>query len=136
MTQFVVTDAKITINAVNLSAWIIEHDLPREQELQDKTAYGATTRTFMPGLLNHSFTITGLQDYAGGGPDATLSALFGNTGFAINVKSTSAANSATNPEMQGNYVLETYNPMSGKIGERATFSATFKPAGALTRATA
>lgn len=136
MAVFVLTDAKITVNSVNLSPWIVEHNLPQEQELQDKTVYGSTTRQFMPGLKNHSLTITGLQDYAAGGPDATIAALWGNAGFAINVKATSAVNGSTNPEMQGSYVLENYNPMSGKIGERATFTATFKPAGVLTRATA
>ena len=135
MAIFVNTDSKIVVNSINLSGWITGHDLPREADMHDKTTFGQTTHIFTSGLLNHGFTIEGLQDYGAGGPDATLNALLGAAAFAVTAKASSGTTTTTNPEYQGNFVLEHYDPMSGKIGELAKFTASFKPAGALTRAT-
>lgn len=129
------TDSRVLVNAVNLSAFMLSHDLPQNVEAQDATAFTKTTREFKPGLRVHTLTLEFFQDFAAGGPDATLSALIGAAAFAINLRTSSAAISATNPEYQGQYILENYNPMSGRIGEMQKCSATFRPAGPLTRAT-
>ena len=135
MATQVLTDSKVTFNSVNLSAWLVSHDLPRQVEAQDASKMTDTTRNYKPGLMNHDLTLEFLQDFGAGGPDATISPLIGNAGFAVNLKTSSAANATTNPEMQGNYIIESYNPMSGKIGELQKCTVKLKPAGALTRAT-
>lgn len=139
MATLVMTDAYISVNAVNLSSWCRSLTLNYEAEMLDDTAFGTTgTRSNRPGLKNWSIDAEFLQDYAGGAVDATLFPLVGAVPFAIEIRPTSAAVGATNPKFTGNAVLETYPPLSGEVGAISIVSATFRSGGgsALTRATA
>lgn len=133
----VITDAFVTINAVNLSDHVKSCTLSYEAEMQDVTAMGtAGTRTNIPGLKNWSLTLELEQDYAAGSVDATLFALMGASAFAIILRPNSAAKGASNPEFTGTAVLESYNPISGSVGDLAMCTASFRPASVLGRAVA
>ena len=133
MAIFAATDYYVSINAVDLSDWVKTVEMPHKAAALDKTTFGATTKVALAGLKEWSLTITGYQDYGSGGPDATLNALVGGAAVTVIVRSTSSADSATNPAYTGSAICTDYNPMAGTIGEIPTFTATFACAGALSR---
>jgi len=132
----VVYDVKVTVNSVDLSDHVKSATINYEAEMLDATRMGHTTRVQKPGLLNWSFSLELEQDYAGGSVDATLFALIGAAAFAVVVRPTSPVKGASNPEFTGNMVLESYNPIAGTVGDLAMCSASFRPGGAIARATA
>jgi len=134
MAQFVLTDAVLTVAAVDLSDHVKSVTLNYSSGETDDTAMGATALSRLGTLLDWSLDVEFMQDYASNEVDATLFSLVG-TSVALTVKPTSAATSATNPEFQGNGILLTYPPLSGSVGELAMTSVNFAGNGALTRAT-
>src|SRR6266446_333828 len=114
----------VVVNSVNLSAFITNFQAPETTKMEDATVMTNTAMINRPGLNDSSISIEGVQDYAGGGPDATISALKGNVGFSMEWRPTSASASPTNPKRTGTYVLESYEPMSGQRGALTMFKAT------------
>lgn len=134
MASFVLTDASVVINAVDLSDHVQSVTVNYAAEMVDETAMGDTTRINKGGLKTWSMDIAFKQDHAASEVDATLFTLVGST-FTVTIKPTSAAVSATNPSFSGTGILESYNPVTGGTGDLATTSVTIQSAGALARAT-
>lgn len=121
---------------VDLSAYVLDARLEAGAESIDVTALGTDTgRIFMAGLKTFTLNVEFQQDYAASKVDATLAPLLGAAAFAVVLRPSSGAKSATNPEWTGNWILESYNPVSNRVGELQTASAVFRPAGAISRAT-
>lgn len=102
-------------------------------EMLDITEMSNTTRINLAGLLNWTVTVVLLQDYAAANVDALLFPKVGAVAFNIQIKPTSAAVGAGNPEFYGLVVLESYGPMGGAVGDAQEVTATFQAAGTLTR---
>ena len=138
MATFVLTDATVVINSVDLSDRTQSVSIDYGAEMQDDTTMGAGTRTMIPGLLDYTIEIQMVQDFDSGEVDETLFSLVGASAFPIAIKPTSAATSTTNPEYQANVVIESYPPLGNTVGEIATVTSTYRPSGsspALVRAT-
>lgn len=101
----------------------------------DITEMSNTTIINLAGLLEWSIDVELLQDYAASNVDALLFPKVGAVAFNIQVKPTSAAVSATNPQFYGATVLESYAPIDGAVGDAQIITATFRCAGTLTRST-
>jgi hypothetical protein len=71
------------------------------------------------GLKDWSASIDFAQDYAAAQVDATMFPLVGST-FAVEIRPTSGARSATNPAYTGTGILESYQPIGGSVGDEAT----------------
>jgi len=134
MATFVLKDASVVINSVDLSDHVRSVAINYEAEGVDDTNMSDTTRIMTGGLLNYSVEVEFSQDHAASEVDATLFALVGST-TAVVIKPTSSAVGSTNPSYSGTMLLTSYNPVSGTVGDLATASVSFVPAGALTRAT-
>lgn len=119
MANIVLKNAYVMINAVDLSDHVKQVTLNYKAEQQDDTAMGDSGRSRLPGLLDWDADVQFFQDYAAGKVDATLFPLVGAAAFAVKIKAVNAAISATNPEYQGNAVLESYSPVSGAVGDNA-----------------
>ncbi len=136
MPSFVLKDAEVIIDSVDLSDHVRSLTFNFSGELQDCTAMGDNSRVRLSGLTEWSFDITFKQDFDSGSVDATLFSLVGGAAVAMTVKPVKAdATSVTNPEYQGNVVLENYPPLAGNIGDLAEIAASFASSGDLTRAT-
>lgn len=135
MATLVLTDARVEINAVVLSDHVAQVTVEYTAEMKDETRMGDTTRRPKPGLKDWSLDVLFHQDFAAALVDATLFPLVGAAAFPIKVRPTSAAISATNPEYQGNAVLESYPPVAGTVGDMLQARCRFRGVGALTRAT-
>jgi len=137
MASFVMNDAEVYINSVDLSVHVKSVTLDTGVNLQDDTAMGDTFQSNAAGLRTWSMTVEFLQDYAASKVDATMNGLLdvGDT-VAVSVKPVqSTSTSATNPKYNGTAVCESYNPIGGSVGDQAMATASFVSASALTRST-
>lgn len=135
MASFVLTDAYVSINGVNLSDHVRSVKITYKADIVDNTAMGATAHTRLPSLKDWSAEVEFNQDFAASNVDATLFPLVGASAFAVEFRPTSLAASSTNPKFTGNALLESYPPLGGKVGDLATATASLMGTGALTRAT-
>lgn len=135
MASFALTNAYVTVNAVDLSAFTRSVTLNVEAEDLEDTAMGDTYRSRIAGLKDWSVDIEWNQDFAASAVDVTVFALLG-TVVAVQVKPVNAAISTTNPQYSGNVLVSEYSPLDGSVGDLATTSVSWPGAGALTRATA
>ena len=92
------------------------------------------TRIFLPGLRTWSMEVDFLQDFVAAKVDATLAAQIA-TGVAVAFvfRPTAAIKGVNNPEYSGTMVIESYNAVSGNVGEMAVVKVSMKPASALAR---
>lgn len=112
-------DARVEIDAVNMSDFVQSVELPIEFESLEDTAMGDSARSRIGGLQDSTLSITWILSFATGGPDDTLFPLL-NTVVPIKVRPTSAAVSSTNPEYVGSYLINSWNPLANSVGELAT----------------
>lgn len=135
MAVLVLTDAFVSINAVDLSEYVRQVTLDYKADLQEDTAMGDSTRSRVGGLKDWSLQVEFNQDFAAAKVDATLFPLVGTT-FAVIVRPVKGvAVSATNPNYTGTGILESYPPLGNSVGDLATTSITIQAAGTLSRAT-
>ena len=134
MAQLVLTDASITINAVDLSDRANSVELNYEIDSVEITAFGSGVHTFTGGLQNLSCTIEFMQDFAASETEATIFPLVG-TQLTLIFKPTSEAVGADNPSytITGAY-LASHTPIAAAVGELAMTSLTFT-GGTLAKAT-
>lgn len=133
--EFVLKDASVTINAVDLSDHVRQVTVTHGADLPDRTAMGDDSRRRLPGLKDWSMTVEFNQDFDASEVDATLSSLVGAASFAVILRPDSSAKSTTNPEYTGSALLESYPILSGGIGDAAVASVSFQGDGDLARAT-
>lgn len=139
MAKYVITDASVTYNSVDLSDHVESVEITMDSEDVDLTSMGDTSRTHAPGLRDDTVTVTYFQDFATGKVDATHAPLLGvAAGATLVVKPTSAAVSSTNPSYTATVVLLSYQPMAGTVGEASMTTVEYKCAegSSLVRATA
>ena len=134
MAAFVLTDASVTINSVDLSDHVKSVTFPYSADAQEYTAMGDTTHVFLGGLKSWNMDIEFNQDFAANEVDVTLFSIVG-TAVTIIIVPTSGSVSATNPSFTGTGLIQSYTPVAGSVGDVATASLHVEPGGALTRAT-
>lgn len=113
----VLTNALLTINAVDLSTKGNSVSLNYEVDSVEVTAFGMSGHQFAGGLQNNSCEITLMQDYAASLTEATIFPLVGTTTTLI-IRADSGVVSATNPTYTiSNAFLAAHTPVAGAIGE-------------------
>lgn len=113
------TDARVEVNATNMSANVQSVELPDEFEALEDTAMGDSARSRIAGLEDSTLSITWIQSYAMGGPDGTLWPLRG-TVTEVRVRPTSDPISSSNPEYVASYLVNQWQPFANSVGELAT----------------
>ena len=134
MAEFMLNDASITINSVDLSTYVTSVTLSQSADSLETTAMGDTARTFIAGLTNGTIDIDFNADFAASKTEATIYPLVGTT-TAVVVKPVAASVSATNPSYTFNVIVNEWDTLNGSIGELATHSVSWQIAGAITKAT-
>ena len=136
MAIFVATDFSVTINgSTALASYLTQVELTTSATDVTTTAFGSPWVTRVAGLREGSLTLAFNQDYATTTVDATLWPLLGANATVI-IKPTSTAVSANNPAYTAICLVTELTPVSGQIGDLATFSVTWPTTGAVTRGTA
>jgi hypothetical protein len=136
MAIFVATDFSVSINgSTALASYLTQVELKTSANDITTTAFGSTWVTRVAGLKEGSLTLQFNQDYAVSTVDATLWPLLG-TNATVVIKPTSTAVSSSNPSYTAICLVTDLTPISGNIGDLATFSVTWPTTGTVSRATA
>ena len=96
-TSTYLSNAVVTINAVDMTGECSSANLTRTFDALESTNMSNTARTFVGGLENSSLVVDLYNSYAASQTYATLKSLVG-TAVTVKIKPTSAATSPTNPE--------------------------------------
>jgi hypothetical protein len=121
LSTFAALDVRVEINSVDLSDWVTGVTLPIQFDALDDTAMGDSARSRIKGLGDSTLQVQFNQDFAAGGPDATIAAAIG-TVVVVKVRPTSASIASTNPEYVGSYLATENNPFGNNVGDKATTS--------------
>lgn len=135
MGTFVLLDASVTINSVDLSAWVTSVTISLEVDEQEDTAMGDTYRSRLGGLKDWTLDVDFNSDFAASAVDQTIWPLIG-TNVPVVIKANSGSVSSTNPSYSGNVLVTEYSPIDGGVGDLSTTSVSWPGNGTLTRATA
>ena len=134
MARIVLTDAKVTVNGVNLSDHCASVSLSTTTDVIETSAFNSTAaKTRVARLQDNSVTLEFHQDFATSNVEATIYPLLGNT-TTILVSPTSTV-SATSPSYSFTALVSEWTPLNGGVGELATASVTWPISGAITKAT-
>jgi hypothetical protein len=136
-----------TSAAPSTSHWTLVRSvtLNYKQEILDKTAMGSSGRRRTYGLRDASLSVEFNQEYStawkGGTVKSMDGLLYGLMGVAssncfISVRATTGAVGASNPQYNGRYLLESYNPVSGGVADLGVVTASFSADGLISRLTA
>ena len=112
MAKFVLTDASVTINSVDLSDHVASVTLDITADEIEETAFGQTFKSRLGGLWPLLGTVTTFE-----------------------IKPTSDAVSSTNPKYSGSVLVNQHQPVANGVGELASFSVSFPTSGTITRST-
>ena len=136
MARIVLTNAKITINSVNLSDHIASVTLSTSSDVVDTTGFSSrAARARVAGLADNSVTLEFHQDFATSNVEATVYPLIGTTTSVV-VTPVDTTVSGTNPSYTFTALVAEWQPLSGAVGELATASVTWPISGAITKAVA
>lgn len=134
MARIVLTDAKITVNGVNLSNYCTSVTLNTTTDVVETTGFSSTAaKTRVAGLQDNSVTLEFAQDYGTSLVEATIYPLVGSTTSVV--VSPTSTTSATSPSYTFTALVSEWQPLSGGVGELATASVTWSISGAITKAT-
>lgn len=134
MAKIVLTDAKVTINSVNLSDHINSITLETKDDIVETTAFGSTAKTRVAGLVDNSVTFDFMQDFAAANVEATIYPLLG-TSTSIVIKPVATTTTTTNPQYTVSAIVSEWSPLKGGIGQLSTASVTWPVSGTIAKAT-
>ena len=135
MARIVLTNALVTVNAVDLSDYVASVTLNSSIDVVETTAFSSTAaRTRIGGLADNSISLEFHQDYSTSEVEATIFPLIG-TVTTVTVKPVNAATTATNPLYTISALVSEWTPLNGAVGELATASVTWPVSGAIVKTT-
>jgi hypothetical protein len=124
MAVFVFTDAFLTVNTVNLSAYVTSISVNYEKDSVEVTAMGATGHVMTGGLQNLSVTVELNNDQAAATVLETLYSAVGSGSNTLVIKN--ATSGSPLPVFTcSNMFLAASTPVNGAVGELSKQSVTF-----------
>jgi hypothetical protein len=124
MAVFVFTDAFLTINTINLSAYVTSISVNYEKDSVEVTAMGATGHVMTGGLQNLSVTVELNNDQAAASVLETLYSAVGSGSNTLVIKN--ATSGSPLPVFTcSNMFLAASTPVNGAVGELSKQSVTF-----------
>lgn len=124
MAVFVLTDASVSINTVDLSSYVTNVTFTYEKDQVETTAMGASGHVYVGGLQNLSVAIEMNQDLAAGKVFDTIWSAVGSGSNTLVVKSLSTG--TPNPVLTvSNAFLPSAPVIQGATGDLAKTSVTF-----------
>lgn len=133
MAVYLNNGVQLTVNSIDLSAYVSSITLNRAFDELEVTAMGDTGHKYVAGLEASSITIDFFNDFATGKVGQTLDSLVGTT-TTVTVQPTSGVVSATNPKYTMTVLVNNITPVNGAVGDLATQSVTWNVNGAIVKA--
>ena len=127
MAVFLSNGAVVTLNSVDISAYVTGVTINRSFDELEITAMGDSAHKFVKGLEASTITLDLLNNDAASGTGAvtaTLAAAWGTT-VPLVIKRNSGAISTTNPEYQTTVLVNNTQDLNGAVGDISNSSITF-----------
>jgi len=136
MAKYVVTATNVTLNGSNISDSVAQASLELTAADVDVTDFGSGGFTeVVGGLKSGTVSLDFHQDYAAGAIASLLNPLLGSIA-TVTLKPNGTVTSATNPVWTATVLVNSITPISGAVGDLATFSVSYPTSGSVTSATA
>jgi hypothetical protein len=124
MAVFVFTDAFLTVNTINLSAYVTSITVNYEKDSVEVTAMGATGHVMTGGLQNLSVTVELNNDQAAASVLETLYSAVGSGANTLVIKNATSGSPLPVFTVSNAY-LAASTPVNGAVGELSKQSVTF-----------
>ena len=135
MAKYVVTGTDVTLNGSDISANTARAELVINAAEVDTTDFGSGGFTeLIGGLKSGQVTLDFHNDFGSGAVSDLLKDLVGTIG-TVTIDPTGAGAGANNPVYTAEVLINSFTPVSGAVGDLATFSVTFPTTGSVTFAT-
>ncbi len=134
MAAYMLNNASVTINSVDLSSAVTSVTFSEEADQLETTAMGDDNRTMIGGLKSGTIDIEFNQDLAASQVQATVRPLLGTVTTVV-VKNSAAATATTNPQWTFSALVTEWPSINGTVGELATASVSWPITGAVVQAT-
>jgi len=136
LAKYVVTGTDVTLNGSDISANTARAELVINAAEVDTTDFGSGGFTeLIGGLKSGQVTLDFHNDFGSGAVSDLLKDLVGTIG-TVTIDPTGAGAGANNPVYTAEVLINSFTPVSGAVGDLATFSVTFPTSGSVTFATA
>lgn len=123
-------NATLSVGGTDLSDHISSVAVEVTTPEVDLTSMGSAYQEFAGGIPDATITATFFQDFAASSVDSVLWPLSQNNGTTtVVVKPTNAAASATNPTYTMTARVYNFSPMGGAVSDAATTDVSFRNAG-------
>ena len=124
MAIFLNNGVSVTLNSVDLSAYVTAVTINQTFDELEVTAMGDTAHKFAKGLEASTITLDFLNDNAAATVIPTLRAAYGTTVTCV-IKQTSSAVSATNPSYTASVLVNNLQNVNGSVADISSQSITF-----------
>ena len=128
MAKFVMKNATVSVNGVDLSDHVAEFSVETRQPEVDSSALGTGWRTFVSGLKEGTVTLTLHQDFAASNVNATINPLLGSYATVI----ASGTFGATATSGTAVCYVNSVTPIGGALGDLAVMSVSWPTSGTVT----
>lgn len=136
MAKFVVTSTSVTVNSVDVSASCARAELSISASEVETTDFGSAGYVeVIGGLKSGTVSLDFHSDFGAGGVSETFEDLIGTVIPIVLIAGNGTAASPTTPSYSFNALVTSFTPVSGAVGDLATFSVSFPTSGAITVAT-
>jgi len=136
MAKFVVTSTSVTLNSVDVSASCARAELTINSSEVETTDFGSAGYVeVIGGLKSGTVSLDFHSDFGTGGVSDTFEDLIGTVIPIVLIAANGTVASATTPSYSFNALVTSFTPVSGAVGDLATFSVSFPTSGAITIAT-
>ena len=136
MAKFVVTSTSVTVNSVDVSASCARAELTLNAAEVETTDFGSAGYVeVIGGLKSGTVSLDFHSDFGAGGVSETFADLIGTVIPIVLIAGNGTAASSTTPSYSFNALVTSFTPVSGAVGDLATFSVSFPTSGAVTVAT-
>ena len=123
MAIFLNNGVSVTLNSVDLSAYVTAVTINQSFDELEVTAMGDSSHKFTKGLEASTITLDFLNDNAASTVIPTLRAAYGTTVTCV-IKQTSAAVSATNPSYTASVLINNLQNVNGSTADISSQSLT------------
>jgi len=124
MAVFLNNAAVVTLNSVDISAYVTAVTINQSFDELEITAMGDTAHKFVKGLEASTITLDLLNDNASSTIIPTLRAAYGTT-VPLTIKQTNAATSASNPLYSTTVLVNNLQNVNGSVADISSQSITF-----------
>jgi len=137
MSKFVVTGTSVTFNSTDLSSSCARAELVLNAAEVDTTDFGSGGYTeLIGGLKSGSVTLDFHSDFGSGAVSSLFQDLVGTIGTVVIIAANGTAAGTATPQYTAEVLVNSFTPISGAVGDLATFSVSFPTTGSVTYATA